>query len=179
MRRSMTLLRAMTGLLGIGNTPNLPKEFFENEPKGRPKIHKDRPKPRERSKDFLSTRHKKLPKFLDELKRQRTQINLENKHCKSHRSKEQQEKRDLRLQHITAKRFDISPGQHFSFEALYKMCSLGVVKAVKQVVWLRSQVPHTLSPENQYQAMKSLWEVTIDSTKENQTKKDSTKESTI
>ena len=72
------MLRAIAGLLAAvphQSAIEVPKELYEKRSKGRPKIHADRPKPKERNKQYLTNRHKLLGRFLAELKVQSHEMN--------------------------------------------------------------------------------------------------------
>jgi len=74
------MLRAIAGLLAAvphQSAIEVPTIRDDGSPRkhGRPKVHEDRPKPKERNKQYLTNRHKLLGRFLAELKVQSHEMN--------------------------------------------------------------------------------------------------------
>jgi hypothetical protein len=69
------------------------------------------------------------------LKRHKRKVcteNLDNRYHKSHRTPEQQAKYEARIIDITARRFNLYPGQPFPVEAIVRMALKGVREAIRQ-----------------------------------------------
>lgn len=70
----------------------------------------------------------KRPNISKKLKAYRQRIQKEYEHNKSKRSREQTMKRNSRITNITAKRFNLKPGDQWTPEALEKLQSLGLTQ---------------------------------------------------
>ena len=116
------LLRLMAGAVGLGGALPVPTIRDDGSPRrtGRPKIHADRPKPKEKDRNYLRNRHSLLPIFLKQVWSVPKQ--------KPTRKAE----RDQRIIDITARRFNIQPDQQFPLEAIIIMADRGVTKAKEQ-----------------------------------------------
>lgn len=128
--RSLSLLRAIAGIaalngpLPLENAHPAQREFLGGKRRvdngGRPKIHADRPKPKEKDRNYLRNRHSLLPIFLKQVWSVPKQ--------KPTRKAE----RDQRIIDITARRFNVQPEQQFPLEAIIIMADRGVTKAKEQ-----------------------------------------------
>jgi len=79
-----------------------------------------------------TTRHSLLRAALKRHKRKIHTNNLDNRYHKSHRTPEQQAKYDQRIIDITARRFNLQPGDPFPVEAIVRMALKGVREAIRQ-----------------------------------------------
>ncbi len=113
------LLQLMAGAMGITAIPTI-RDDGSPRRTGRPKIHADRPKPKEKDRKYLKNRHKLLPIFLKQVWSVPKQ--------KPTRKAE----RDQRIIDITARRFNVQPEQQFPLEAIIIMADRGVTKAKEQ-----------------------------------------------
>jgi len=145
----LALIRAMAGIMGsvpLDNAIPVQKEMFEGRKQGRPKIHKDRPKPQRRDKQYLESRHTLLPKALASHKVKVSKENLDNRYHKSHRTPVQQAKYDQRIIDITARRFNLQQGDPFPVEAIVRMALKGVREAIRQYNRMAGAIEKEISP---------------------------------
>jgi hypothetical protein len=120
------MLRAIAGIVGMGGGTNtaieIPTIRDDGSPRrtGRPKIHADRPKVREKDRKYLQNRHKLLPIFLKQV--------WSVPKTKPTRTAQ----REQRIIDITARRFGTIEGKQFPLQAIILMADKGVKEARKQ-----------------------------------------------